>query len=256
MALLKSTNLKEELNNANFALVLDYVKMKNMMSIGSASGDITDTAITKAKRQESREGALALKLPNDIKDANFNRYIKQISQNIKITDDISSLRRIFQRVFGFGYAGHYILQGLNFSAMEEIFDSIVNSMTSDSYDKQSYVDRAARYVKERMEANIEYNNNVLDWDIIENTNLAVTKITNTNYYFEIPHILKDMEFWVNNVRRITLNDYLVPEESYVINKTSILFKNSSFLNKLVGSSVYGVFDFDLYFFLRNIRNKF
>jgi hypothetical protein len=123
MTISKTINLKEELNNANFALVLDYVKMKKMMSSGSASGDITDTAIMKAKREESRQGALALKLPNDIKNANFNRYIKQISQNIKITDDISNLRKIFQRVFGFGYAGHYILQGLNFSAMEEIFDS-------------------------------------------------------------------------------------------------------------------------------------
>jgi hypothetical protein len=126
----------------------------------------------------------------------------------------------------------------------EIYEEI-NPENYKLYNK--YTILSENYLNIGSNINIEYNNNVLDWDIIENTNLAVTKITNTNYYFEIPHILKDMEFWVNNVRRITLNDYLVPEESYVINKTSILFKNSSFLNKLVGSSVYGVFDFDLYF---------
>ena len=161
MILGKNTNLKEELNNAHFALVLDYVKMKEIMSSGSASGSITDIAITKAKREESREGALALKLPNDIKNANFKRYINQISQNIKITDDISNLRRIFQRVFGFGYAGYYILQGLNFSAMEDIFNYIVNFMTLDNeYDKQRYLDRASREIKDRMTSNIDYNNNM------------------------------------------------------------------------------------------------
>ena len=161
MILGKNTNLKEELNNAHFALVLDYVKMKKMMSSGSASGSITDTAIMKAKREESREGALALKLPDDIKDANFKRYIKQISQNIKITDDISNLRRIFQRVFGFGYAGHYILQGLNFSGMEDIFNYIVKFMTLDNeYDKQRYLDGASREIKDRMISNVDYNNNI------------------------------------------------------------------------------------------------
>ena len=161
MILGKNTNLKEELNNAHFALVLDYVKMKEIMSSGSASGSITDTAVTKAKREESREGALALKLSDDIKSANFKRYINQISQNVKITDDISSLRRIFQRVFGFGYAGYYILQGLNFSAMEDIFNYIVNFMTLDNeYDKQRYLDRASREIKDRMTSNIDYNNNM------------------------------------------------------------------------------------------------
>jgi hypothetical protein len=156
MTLSNSADVKEYLKQAHFALILDYVKMKEMMR----GGKVTDTELTKAERKESKKGALALELPNDIKTANFERYIKQISQNVKITDDISSLRRIFQRVFGFGYAGHYILQGLNFSAMEEIFDNIVIFMTSDDSDKQRYVDRASRDIKERMKANIEYNNNM------------------------------------------------------------------------------------------------
>jgi hypothetical protein len=177
MTLGNSTDVKEYLKQAHFALILDYVKMKEIMR----SGKVTDTDVTKSEREESKKGALALELPNEIKSANFERYIKQISQNIKITDDISSLRRIFQRVFGFGYAGHYILQGLNFSAMEEIFDSIVNSMTSDSYDKQRYVDRAARTIKERMEANIEYNNNMkknLDYLIQNSPDEEHTKLVN------------------------------------------------------------------------------
>lgn len=156
MTLERTKKLKETMKDAHFALVLDYVKMKQM----TKGSEFKDTGVTKAKRAESREGALALELPNEIKNANFQRYIKQISQNIKITDDISNLRRIFQRVFGFGYAGYYILQGLNFGSMEEIFNNIVNFMTSDDSDKQYYVDRAARGIKDRMVENIRYNNNM------------------------------------------------------------------------------------------------
>lgn len=177
MTLGNSAEVKEYLKQAHFALILDYVKMKEMMR----GGKVTDTDVTKTEREESKKGALAFEIPSDIKAANFERYIKQISQNIKITDDISSLRRIFQRVFGYGYAGHYILQGLNFSAMEEIFDSIVNSMTSDSYDKQRYVDRASRDIKERMKANIEYNNNMkknLDYLIMSSPDEYHTKLVN------------------------------------------------------------------------------
>jgi hypothetical protein len=183
MTLGNSADVKEYLKQAHFALILDYVKMKEMMRIGK----VPDTDVTKAEREESKKGALAFKIPSDIKAANFERYIKQISQNIKITDDISSLRRIFQRVFGYGYAGHYILQGLNFSAMEEIFDNIVNFMTYDGSDKDRYVDRASREIKERMKANIDYNNNMkknLDYLIQnspdeEHTNL-VNKIIEVN----------------------------------------------------------------------------
>jgi hypothetical protein len=157
MTLGNSTDVKEYLKQAHFALILDYVKMKEIMR----SGKVTDTDVTKTQRSESREGALALQIPNEIKAANFDRYIKQISQNIKITDDISNLRRIFQRVFGFGYAGHYILQGLNFGDMDTIFEYILTFMTSDDdYDKERYVNYASRTIKDRMEANMGYNNNM------------------------------------------------------------------------------------------------
>ena len=177
MTLGNSTDVKEYLKQAHFALILDYVKMKEMMGVGK----VTDTSVTKIKRQESREGALALQIPNDIKAANFGRYIKQISKNVKITDDISSLRRIFQRVLGFGYAGHYILQGLNFSSMEEIFNNIVNFMTSDASYKQDYVDRASREIKDRMTSNMDYNNNMkenLDYLMKNSPDEDHTKLVN------------------------------------------------------------------------------
>lgn len=95
--------------------------------------------------------------------------------------------------------------------------------------------------------NIEFNNNELEWDIIETTNLSITKIINTNYFFDIPFILKDMEFWVTNVRNITLNDYLVPESLYEVSSNSINFKKDPFLEKLNDGVAYGIFNFDLFF---------
>jgi len=207
MTLSKGTNLKEELNNANFALVLDYVKMKKMMSSGSADGSITDTSIMKAKREESREGALALKLPNDIKNANFNRYIKQISQNIKITDDISSLRRIFQRVFGFGYAGHYILQGLNFSPMDDIFEYILNFMTSDDTDKERYIKYAVSNIKDRIEANMVYNNNIkenLDYLLTASPDEGHTNVVNK--FIEVNKVIVEK---IKNAPLETIEDAVI-----------------------------------------------
>jgi hypothetical protein len=45
--------------------------------------------------------------------------------------------------------------------MDTIFEYILNFMTSDDdYDKERYVNYASRTIKERMEANMGYNNNI------------------------------------------------------------------------------------------------
>ena len=153
MTLGNSADVKEYLKQAHFALILDYVKMKEIMR----SGKVTDTDVSKTERTESKKGALAFEIPSDIKAANFERYIKQISKNVKITDNISNLGLIFRRGFGFGYAGYYILHSTNFSDMQEIFDSIVYFIKSND---QYYADQASRYMRNIIERNQRYNNNI------------------------------------------------------------------------------------------------
>jgi hypothetical protein len=164
----RSSKVKEELQPAHFALVLDYVKMKEK----TKESTFKDTQVTKQKRAESRIDAAALKLPNDIKAENYERYIQKISRSIKVTSDITSIRNIFMRVLGLQYAGHYVLQGLHFGELDTIMDKIIGLMLTyeksieepESEDWQSIIkvrsDSISSNMRDAMETTIRYNKNM------------------------------------------------------------------------------------------------
>jgi hypothetical protein len=164
----KSSKVREELQPGHFALVLDYVKMKEKTKESS----FKDTQVTKQKRAESRVDAAALKLPNDVKAENFERYIQKISRSVKVTSDISSIRNIFMRVLGLQYAGHYVLQGLHFGELDTIMDRIIGLMLTyeksiedpESENWQSIIkiksDSISSNMKDTMETTVRYNKNI------------------------------------------------------------------------------------------------
>jgi hypothetical protein len=158
---------KETLQPAHFALILDYAKMKEKTS----ESDYISTNIIKDSRKESRMGSLALKLPNKIREENYERYMETISKNLTITSDIKNIRNIFNRTLGMQYAGHYILQGLHFNQLEETFERIIKfiqNLDSKNQDPQSdsdqiqqiYIDRITSGVRKSMDRSIENNNNI------------------------------------------------------------------------------------------------
>jgi hypothetical protein len=149
-------NMKDRLANAHFALVLDYSKLMEL----SSSGQIMDTTKIKQQRETSREGALALKLPAEIKDENYARYIDKISSNIQITDDLSNLKRMFSRILGMDKAGYYVLQGLRFDNMSSFMSRLVDFMDADDQHKDYYLDKVSTYMKDIMRGNKEYNTNM------------------------------------------------------------------------------------------------
>ena len=163
----RSSKVKEEIQGAHFALVLDYVKMKEK----TKESTFKDTQVTKQKREESKIDAAALKLPNNIRTENYERYTKTISKNIKITSDITSIKNLFMRVLGMQYAGHYVLQGLHFGDLESIFEKIIkflqnldqanqDSESDAARVQQVYVDGISSYVKNAMENTTRYNSNI------------------------------------------------------------------------------------------------
>jgi len=181
-----SSKVKEHLQQAHFALVLDYVKMKDK----TRESTFKDTRATKQKREESRIDAAALRLPNEIKAENYERYIRNISRNIKVTSDITSIRNIFMRVLGLQYAGHYILQGLHFGELDNIMSKIINFIVT--YEKESqdpdknledvrnaYVGTISSTLKDAMETTIRYNNNIknnLDYLYTNSPSVEHTKV--------------------------------------------------------------------------------
>jgi hypothetical protein len=164
----RSSKVREELQPAHFALVLDYVKMKEK----TKESTFKDTEVTKQQRKESRVDAAALKLPNDIKAENYERYIQKISRSIKVTSDITSIRNIFMRVLGLQYAGHYILQGLHFGELDTVMDKIIGLILTyeksienpESDDWQSIIkvksDSISSTMRDAMETTVRYNKNI------------------------------------------------------------------------------------------------
>jgi hypothetical protein len=168
MSIERSGNVKDKIQKAHFALVLDYVKMKEK----TKESTFKDTQVTKRQRVESRVDAAALKLPNDIKAENYERYIQKISRSVKVTSDISSIRNIFMRVLGLNYAGHYILQGLHFGELDTIMDKIISlilthekaSEEPDSESLQSTVrvkmEQVSSDMRDTMVNTVRYNKNI------------------------------------------------------------------------------------------------
>jgi hypothetical protein len=164
----RNIDMKEELKDAHFALILDYVKMKEI----TESPEFKSTITTRKQRQESRVDAAALKLPNDIKAENYERYIQKISKSIKVTSDITSIRNIFMRILGLQYAGHYILQGLNFGELDNVMEKIIGLILTyeksieepESENWQSIIkvksDSISSNMKDTMEASVRYNRNI------------------------------------------------------------------------------------------------
>ena len=159
---ISDTYSKKRLENAAFSLVLDYVAMKNKFQEG-----VEDTALTRGKRGISKQGALALKTPEEVKSANFDRYINAISNNLSnklsiqpgenVDSKASYLKLIFLRIFGYNYAGHYILQGLNLSNFDTIYQYLIDGLTNNS---TGSIDLAVRKIQSQMAENKRYNRNI------------------------------------------------------------------------------------------------
>ena len=154
---MSSNNMKDRLKDAHFSLVLDYVRMKEIM----ASGQIQDVEVTKQKRETSREGALALEIPENIRRENYARYINKISSNIQVDENVSNLKRMFTRILGMDKAGFYILQGLRFDEMSNFLRRLSDFMEASDDEKQDYLDRISSMIKSVMSGNANYSSNIV-----------------------------------------------------------------------------------------------
>jgi len=155
MSVMSSPDMKTTLKEAHFALVLDYVRMKEIMN----SGQITDVSTTRYKRITSKEGALALQIPDEIRAENYNRYINKIASNIKVDEDLTNLKRMFTRILGMDKAGFYILQGLRFDEMANFLRRLSDFMNA-LHDKEHYLERISSLIKSVMSGNKSYSANI------------------------------------------------------------------------------------------------
>ncbi len=141
-----SADVQEKIKDANFAIVLDFGKLKE-------SGFKT-TYSTRAERDESREGALALEKPEDIKKANLERYIKALSDKITEGDELTKVTRIIPKLMGGPNTIVYIYTGRNLSALDSLSTRLYRFLSGD--DKEYNAKEIISTIKSRYKSEIEY----------------------------------------------------------------------------------------------------
>jgi hypothetical protein len=200
---MSSNNMKDKLKDAHFALVLDYVRMKEIM----ASGQIQDVEVTKQKRETSREGALALQIPDEIRAQNYDRYINKMASNIQVDENVSNLKRMFTRILGMDKAGYYILQGLRFDEMRNFLVRLTDFMESSDDNKEYHLERVSSLIKSVMSGNKSYSANIaanLDY-IIQNADTP--KHTDlVKKFIEVNRVICEK---ISNAKVETIEDLIV-----------------------------------------------
>jgi hypothetical protein len=202
----KESDLEKELKDAHFALCLDFDKMKK-------SGYKPKSA-TSGAREESREGALALEKPEEIKKANLQRYLDGVANKLKI-EGISDVKNILPRILGGRWSFWYFSQERGMSEVSSIISRLftiakeedkspenleyefrrINSTLRDTY--QNNVKRNALYSQHmdaiRKEATKEGNSDPIEIiDLIEQLSKAINE-----KYLEKIETLEDLELqWI------------------------------------------------------------
>ena len=92
---------------------------------------------------------------------------------------------------------------------------------------------------------IEYNKSNLEWDVTEKSRYFFDG-SNENF-FELPSSINTIESWIDNIRNVTLNSYILDPSLYTITTDNLLVLNveniSEYLN---GSSMIGKYMLNLY----------
>jgi hypothetical protein len=145
MRLDSDTDVKERIKDAHFAIVLDWLELKK--------STFKPKEETSLQRASQRRGAVALKSDEEIKKANLNRYIEQITKNLEVKSDFGNMRTIISRFFGYEMAGWFILKGRKFDEFENFLNHLFRFLKNGNEHHYNY---CIRYYKESMQSNIGY----------------------------------------------------------------------------------------------------
>jgi len=143
-------NMKKNLSNAHFAIVLDYLELKK--SKFKTRGEIS------SEREQQKLGATAFITDDEVRKANINRYIQNIVKNISISSDFSNMSKMVFRFLGARNFGYYVLRGRHFSDFNDMLTQIFRFLKeTDDSEKNRYYNWIVSMVKSKSEINGEFN---------------------------------------------------------------------------------------------------
>lgn len=128
---------KEELKEADFALVLYYDEMKK--SVDSSYKPVSDI---KRSRKEEKEGASAFMSDDEVRRQNLEKYISKLSSNIEISkEDLSNLGKIvIKAILGeFSFISIYQNRKSNLDRLVNICNELYVLMSTD-VDNEYYIE--------------------------------------------------------------------------------------------------------------------
>ena len=150
-------DVQERIKDANFAIVLDFGKMKQ--------SEFKTTYSTRSEREESREGALALQKPEDIKATNIERYIKTLADQVASGDELTKVTRIIPRLMGGRNVLLYVGMGRNLSIIDSLATRLYRFITEDEDSKEYNAREIVSTIKNSYKQNLQFTtdlNEVLD----------------------------------------------------------------------------------------------
>lgn len=103
-------DMEAQLRNAHFAIILDMNKLKET--------EFQKVSLTKSERELRKTGAF-LK-PEDVRDANIERYMRLIIKKFDATKGLSELTKVLPRAFGYTNILTFVLKGYNFNNLDSL----------------------------------------------------------------------------------------------------------------------------------------
>lgn len=127
-----STNVKDLIKDAHFAIVFDFGKLRK--------SDFTTKADIQTTREETKKGSKLDPSQSDeeIRKRNIERYVNLLSQNLDITKDIANCNRLIGRAIGGKLGALQIVYSTNiYSSIGYLISDYMNLLEADTDSRKS-----------------------------------------------------------------------------------------------------------------------
>jgi len=186
-------DIENEISDANFALILDFSKLKK--------AEFKGKSVISSERQEGREGAVALMKDSDIKSQNIKRYIDELAKRMEISKDLGNVDKVILKILGFKNAFHFIRSGRAKDAIVQIIENYLRVLSADDEYKERYINDLNSTIKSYYREFMNYNKDVTRNLEEIKKRLNLEKPSNYEKYLKILSLLEEFSLVAyNNVK--------------------------------------------------------
>lgn len=219
----RSMDIKNSINDANFALIIDVNKLK--LSEYTKKYDI------KKKRGENIKGALALRNNDDIKSENIDRYINELSDRIKIEDtNILSIKKVINKLIVNNNLFYELIEGDTINTLYRIIGYYSELLKYDGDNIERFMVNMSDNIKGNYSRNFKNNN-----QITKNLSFILNQLKKDEKHEEYKFILNTIE-----VSKL-LKNLIINADIETIYDMEILYGKLYTISNALSSSRYGKF---------------